>query len=64
MQLAGSTEWLLRKLLGNPSQGCLGRGSLSMQGVRWEWEAVSGVPQERAWITGIYFPQVSFPDDK
>lgn len=50
------------------SSGCLGGGSLREQGhpvgENWAfWEAICGVFQERALLTGIYFTQVSFSDD-
>lgn len=66
MQLEGSSEWVVRELLENSSKGCLGRGALRAQGRqagvnRAFWEAVGGVFQESALITGIYFlPSVIF----
>lgn len=60
LQLKGSRVGVVRGLLESALQGWLGRGSLGagyQVGVDWAfWEAVCGVFQERAVITGIYFP--------
>lgn len=59
---------VVRGLLESALQGWLGRGSLRaghQVGVDWAfWEAVCGVFQEGAAITGFIFPRVSLSDDE